>query len=177
MLTRLKIDGFKNLVDVDIRFGPFTCIAGANGVGKSNLFDVIRFLSSLANRSLLEAALSVRDERGRNMDVRGLFHRVGNRSAEEMCFEVEMIVPRTAVDDLGQEGKASTTFLRYTLQLRLRKSPSEPVSSNPLEIVKEELVHIPKGDAPKHLLFPHDAKHWRNKVVTGRRSGIAFIST
>lgn len=39
MLTRLKIRGFKNLVDVDVAFGPFTCIAGANGVGKSNLFD------------------------------------------------------------------------------------------------------------------------------------------
>jgi len=39
MLTRLKVTGFKNLVDVDIKFGPFTCIAGANGVGKSNLFE------------------------------------------------------------------------------------------------------------------------------------------
>lgn len=36
MLTRLKVSGFKNLVDADIRFGPFTCIAGANGVGKSS---------------------------------------------------------------------------------------------------------------------------------------------
>ncbi|MGB3570927.1 MAG: AAA family ATPase, partial [Phormidesmis sp.] len=52
MLTRLRISGFKNLVDVDIRFGPFTCIAGTNGVGKSNLFDAIRFLSSLADRPL-----------------------------------------------------------------------------------------------------------------------------
>ncbi len=41
MLTRLKVSGFKNLVDVDVHFGPFTCIAGANGVGKSNLFDAI----------------------------------------------------------------------------------------------------------------------------------------
>ena len=61
MLTRLKVDGFKNLVGADIRFGPFTCIAGANGVGKSNLFDAIRFLSLTANYSLLEAALRVRD--------------------------------------------------------------------------------------------------------------------
>jgi len=27
MLTRLKVSGFKNLVDVDVRMGPFTCIA------------------------------------------------------------------------------------------------------------------------------------------------------
>jgi len=72
MLTRLKVDGFKNLVGVDVRFGPFTCIAGANGVGKSNLFDAVRFLSLAANPnySLLEAAQRVRDESGRNTDVR-----------------------------------------------------------------------------------------------------------
>jgi AAA15 family ATPase/GTPase len=58
MLTRLKVSGFKNLVDVDVRFGTFTCIAGANGVGKSNLFDAIRFLSALASLPLVEAALS-----------------------------------------------------------------------------------------------------------------------
>src|SRR5438105_15857149 len=102
MLTRLKVNGFKNLVDVDIRFGPFTCIAGANGVGKSNLFDAIRFLSATANYSLLEAALRVRDDSGHNVDVRGLFHRVGDKFANEISFEVEMIVPPEAVDDLGQ---------------------------------------------------------------------------
>ncbi len=55
MLTRLKANGFKNLVDVDIRFGPFTCVAGANGVGKSNLFDAIMFLSALADKSLVDS--------------------------------------------------------------------------------------------------------------------------
>ena len=64
MLTRLQIKGFKNLVDVDVRFGPFTCAAGCNGVGKSNLFDAICFLGSLARMPLLEAAQSVRGERG-----------------------------------------------------------------------------------------------------------------
>jgi AAA15 family ATPase/GTPase len=65
MLTRLKVTGFKNLVDVDIYFSPFTCIAGANGVGKSNLFDAIKFLSALADHTLIEAALSIRDETGK----------------------------------------------------------------------------------------------------------------
>lgn len=50
MLTRLTVNGFKNLIGVDVRFGPFTCIAGANGVGKSNLFDAIRFLSALSEK-------------------------------------------------------------------------------------------------------------------------------
>ncbi len=66
MLTRLQVNGFKNLVDVDVRFGPFTCVAGANGVGKSNLFDAIIFLSALADKSLVDAAASVRGRRGEN---------------------------------------------------------------------------------------------------------------
>ena len=177
MLTRLKVNGFKNLVEVDVRFGPFTCIAGANGVGKSNLFDAIRFLSLTANYSLLEAALRVRDEDGHNTDVRGLFHRVGDKSVNTISFEAEMIVPPEAVDDLGQTGKASITFLRYHLDIRLRQGISNGSSSNPLEIVREELVHIQLGSASRYILFPHDASKWRKRVVTGRRGGVAFIST
>jgi AAA15 family ATPase/GTPase len=84
MLTRLKVSGFKNLVDVDVRFGPFTCIAGPNGVGKSNLFDTIRFLSALADRPLIEAAMSVRDESGKTADIRSLFYRHGDQTEPQM---------------------------------------------------------------------------------------------
>jgi predicted ATPase len=176
MLTRLKVSGFKNLVDVDIFFGPFTCIAGVNGVGKSNLFDAIAFLSALASRSLLDAALSVRDEGGRTADLRSLFHRVGDRYAKEMSFEVEMIVPEEGQDDLGQTAKASITFLRYALCLAYR-SDDNSRALGALEIKKEELTYITQGDAPKHLLFPHTASNWRKSVIKGRRSSGAFIST
>ena len=50
MLKRLKVKNFKNLVDLDVRFGPFTCIAGENGSGKSNRFDAIKFLGALAEK-------------------------------------------------------------------------------------------------------------------------------
>src|ERR1700730_3856147 len=112
MLTRLKVKGFKNLLDVDVWFGPFTCIAGANGVGKSNLFDAISFLRLLVSEPLLESALSIRDEVARAGDVRSLFfHRPGH-ALEEMSFEAEMIVPKTAVDDLRQKAEASNTLLK-----------------------------------------------------------------
>jgi predicted ATPase len=176
MLTRLKVSGFKNLVDVDVRFGAFTCIAGANGVGKSNLFDAIRFLSALANLPLIEAALSVRDEAGKTGDVRSLFHRVGDTYADEMSFEAEMIVPLEGVDDLGQKAKASITSLRYSVQLAYRADDNLR-SLGALEILKEELVHIKLGDAPKHLLFPHTANTWRKTAVQGERRVPYFIST
>ena len=177
MLTRLKVKGFKNLVDVDVRFGPFTCVAGANGVGKSNLFDAIRFLSMLGNRTLVEAAPSVRAEGGSTSDLRSLFHRVGDHYAERMSFEAEMIVPKIAVDDLGQTGMASITILKYSLDLGHRQDSRKNSSLGPLEILREELSHIKKGEAGKHLLFPNSKKKWRDSVVIGARRSPYFIST
>lgn len=174
MLTRLKVNGFKNLVDVDVQFGPFTCIAGANGVGKSNLFDAIRFLSALADRPLIDAALSVRDEGGRTADVQSLFHRIGDKYSDEMSFEAEMIVPDEGVDDLGQKAEASITLLRYRVVLAYRADDSLR-SLGGLELIREELSHIKLGDAHKHLIFPHDLI-WRKSAVKGRRSA-PFIST
>jgi hypothetical protein len=33
MLIRLKVKGFKSLADVEVRFGPLTCVIGPNGAG------------------------------------------------------------------------------------------------------------------------------------------------
>jgi predicted ATPase len=175
MLTRLKITGFKNLVDVDVRFGPFTCIAGANGAGKSNLFDAIMFLSALAGNPLIDAAKAVRDEGGRASDIRNLFHCVGDKHADKMTFEAEMIVPERGVDDLGQEAKAKITYLRYLLTIGFRTDSFS--RSGGLELLYEELSHINLGTASQNILFPHKAAAWRYSAVKGRRSGGAFIST
>ncbi len=174
MLTRLKVSGFKNLVDVDVRFGPFACVAGANGTGKSNLFDGIRFLSALADLPLIEAALSVRDESGKTGDVRSLFHRVGEQCDEEMSFEAEMIVPSEGTDDLGQLAKASITFLRYCVTLAYRGGDRSG-SPGMLQLLKEELVGIPRDEAEKNLLFQHSSR-WRSSVVRGDLPSL-FIST
>ena len=176
MLTRLRVSGFKNLVDVDLRLGPFTCVVGPNGAGKSNLFDSIRFLSALANHTLMEAATAVRDQQSGTAHVRELFHHVGDRYADRMTFVADMVVPGNAVDDLGREAKASITFLRYSLEVAYR-DPDDSLGRGAITIVKEELVHIAKRDAAKNLLFPHSAGQWRESVVTGRRSAPYFIST
>lgn len=177
MIIRLKADGFKNLVDVDVRFGPFTCVAGVNGVGKSNLFDAIRFLSALASKPLTEAALSIRAEGGSASDIRNLFHRIGAKYSDRMSFEVEMIVPQEAVDDLGQTGKATNTMLRYSLELGYCGDEHNTMSPGSLEILKEELSHIKKGEAGKHLLFEHSTKEWRATVLKAGRRVPYFIST
>lgn len=168
MLTRLQVSGFKNLQGIDLRLGPFTCIFGGNGVGKSNLFDAIAFLSALADKPLAEAAASIRGTEGRTGDVRSLFRVSGGERAEQMRFVAEMLVPASGMDDLGSLAVAGTTFLRYEIVLRLREAgPS--AQAGPLEVVREELNYINRSKAKHELWFPH-SRSWRDSVVLGRRS-------
>lgn len=177
MLTRLEVHGFKNLLDVHVDFGPFTCIAGANGIGKSNVFDVIDFLSHLADKTFGEAAMEVRGlGEGRGGDPRDLFWDGYHGHPHVMKLAVEMLVPRHVEDDLGSRAEASTTFLRYELELEY-EDPVEEVSVGKIRLVREDLRHITKGDALRHLRFPHEAKSFRESVVQGQRRGGPFLST
>lgn len=176
MLTRLEVDGFKNLVNLRADFGPFTCVAGENAAGKSNLFDSIEFLALLADRSLMEAAQEVRATvEHRAGDPRDLFWN-GQGPSPRMRLAAEMIVPLHIEDDFGQPAKATITFLRYEIEIGFEPSAG-PRKFGRLVLLSEELRHINRKDAPKRLLFPHSAKNWRNHVVVGRRSGTDFIST
>ena len=47
---------------------------------------------------------AIRSEEGHTGDVRSLFHRVGNKYADSLSFEAEMILPPEGIDDLGQKG-------------------------------------------------------------------------
>jgi predicted ATPase len=174
MLTRLKVNGFKNLVDVDIRFGPFTCIAGVNGSGKSNLFEAIRFLALLAEKPLVEAALSiVRGSGGRSADIRSLFHRVGDEYAKEMSFEAEMIIPAEGVDDLGRSIAAGNTLLHYRLVLAYR---GDSLPQMPLEIKQETLETIGSESASGYLGFPIDAAWYESAFRSEAPQGHPLIS-
>lgn len=177
MLTRLEVDGFKNLVDVKIDFGAFTCIAGENGTGKSNVFDAIHFLSLLAERSLLDAAQEVRGIHGeRTGDPRDLFWNGYASVNHRVKFSAEMIVPSDVEDDFGRPAKATITFLRYELSLGYQP-PGGSEKIGRLTLLEESLQHINLGDAPKRLHFPHNVSRFRKTVLRGHRSGTAFIST
>lgn len=172
MLTRVQISGFKNLNDVDLRFGPFTCIAGPNAAGKSNLFDALTFLSRLTQSTLLEAALSVRSG---TSDIRSIFYRVGDEISKTISISAEMILPQTGFDDLGQEATATTSFVRYELEIEYIEGSQAPNLGN-LRINSEKLDRLKITDAPKHLRFPHTPNSWRKSVLSGRRT-TPFIST
>jgi len=174
MITKIKINGFKSLVNTELYFGPFTCIAGANAIGKSNFFDALSFLSNLADKTIIEAAKSVRSENQKHSNIGDIFFRSGSDSMNKMSFEVDMLIPQKGIDDLGQVAKATITSLRYKLHLKLNDEFSD---KEPLEIEKEELIPITLGDAKKNIFFDFK-KEWIESVLKGRRSSkIPFIST
>lgn len=174
MLTKLEAHGFKNLLDFSVSLGPFNCIAGLNGVGKSNIFDAIKFLSLLSDKSIVEAALAVRDSE--STDPLDIFWTNGSHRAEHLKLAVEMIVPLDIIDDFGRKAQATSTFLRY--EVELARDPQEEASGSlGLYLARETLSHINKGEAVNLLRFPLSAAQFRDQVVVNRRKGAGFIST
>lgn len=173
MITRIKINGFKSLLETELYFGPFTCIAGANAAGKSNFFDALMFLSSLADNTVLHAAKSIRSEDQKHSNIKDIFFKSGSEYYDTMSFEVDMLVPKKAEDDLGQEAEASITSLRYVLHLKLNEENSE---RGPIEIIKEELMPVTLTETKKNIYF-NKSTDWVDSVVSGRRAKTYFIST
>lgn len=152
MLTRLKVKGFKSLDDIEVRFGPFTCIAGVNGVGKSNLFDAIMFLRDLADTSIIDAATRIRNSDRRRINLSTLFTRTADGQAEIIEFDVDFLVPDRVVDDFGREAKPKVTFLNYKVGLRyVAATTTRPEG---IELIYETLDFVQKGDAKRRLGFP-----------------------
>lgn len=177
MLTRLEVDGFKNLLNFAVDLGPFTCIAGPNAAGKSNIFDAIEFLSLLSDHSFMEAAQRLRSAGQRGSDPRTLFWQDSSYSESRMTLSAEMIVPSVVEDDFGRVVEPTTSFLRYELELEYQAPEGTGFGvQGRIVLVREQLRHIKLGDAPGHLPWPHK-KQFRESVVKGRRSGVAYIST
>lgn len=171
MLTRLRVRGFKNLLDVDLRFGPFTCIAGHNGVGKSNLFDAIHFLHLLTKHGIMEAVQQVRDARGRAADPAALFTAFGDYHAPEIRFTADLLVERDVQDDFGVRARAATSVLRYELAFVLDHQDGV----QRLKLAEESLIPVPIRSARKELGFA-STKAFLDSCITGRRTK-PFIST
>ena len=180
MLTRLEVDGFKNLVGFVVDFGPYTCIAGPNGTGKSNIFDSIHFLSLLADHPILEAAVRVRARTEDTARLDDLFFRGGAIRTDSFRLAAEMLVEQDVIDDFGRSGSASSTFLRYEVEIGRRNEPSDRTSQSifDLELRSESLRQIRQGDAGKRLQFPHSKSKFRDRAVRNRRRArTGYIST
>jgi len=56
MLKRMRIDGYKSLMGVDVSLKPLTVLFGPNAAGKSNFLDALQLLSRIATSRTLKDA-------------------------------------------------------------------------------------------------------------------------
>lgn len=146
MITHIEIDGFKSLQKVSLDLEPLTAVFGANGSGKSNLFDALQLLSALSHGDLTTAFKSTR---GRTQDQ---FARIApEASATRMTLAVEVLLPRRspwadrAFQTVGQVDALRHTRLRYEVTIERRP---EADGTETLDIPDEWARAIsPTGDA------------------------------
>src|SRR2546427_12426694 len=55
MIRHLHVDNYKSIQGASIDLGAFNCLIGANNSGKSNLLDVLFFLSDISRYGLGQA--------------------------------------------------------------------------------------------------------------------------
>ena len=151
-----------------MRFGPFTCFIGHNGVGKSNMFDAIHFLSELAERDVSEAAVEVRRaSSGGHSPLDLVFER---NAGHLIRLSADMIVPAQVTDDFGQTAEPSTTLLTYSVELRYDQE------SDRLLVEYESLTHAKLGDFKSFVGFD-TSPGFKSSVALGFRRGGPLIST
>ena len=170
MITYIKINGFKSFHNFEMDFMPLTVIAGSNAAGKSNLFDALKLLASLADTDKIQKAF--REQRG---ELSELFTQYDDHTfAKDMSFIVEMLVNPYITDTWGSTEKLRYTRLRYELTLRRF---TNSIGMEDIEVINEKLDTI-KHDKDKwiKILPAQTAETWRPKVITGRRQ-IPYIYT
>ena len=72
MLTRLRLERFKNFKDAELRLGPFTVLMGTNASGKSNVRDAFRFLHGIARGYTLADTIGEKWGEGGVLQWRGI---------------------------------------------------------------------------------------------------------
>ena len=180
MLTRLEADGFLNLVGFAVDFGPRTGIVGPNGAGKSNLLDALRFLSLLADHPIRDAALRVRGGEGGGARIEDLFFDGGSAPRESFRLAAEMLVEQDLRDDFGRPGQATSTFLRYEIEMgrTLGRPERKGGAGAGLELRSESLRPIRRSEAGRRLRFPHSKAKFRDSAVHNRRfTRTGYVST
>jgi len=155
VLTRLRVQGFKTLVDIDVPLSPVMVLVGPNNCGKSNVLKALRYLGIVATVGVPAA----NDAFGSEADVRT------SGQLAPMSIEVEgmfgrrvvkySLQPRTAdfmgTESFQVEGILDGEWMRTPPQggqFRLRGDEIVSVGGTPGDVLRLAVTH-PK--APPEL--------------------------
>ena len=162
MLKRIKIQGYKSLVDVEVHLQPLTVLFGPNASGKSNFLDALQLLSRIVTSKKLIDAFEP-PYRGTVLEsfsfgpegIKGLL------AQEKATFSIEVDVElsQSVIELVNRQirelddGKKSLfireKFLRYRIEIE-----TFPKTGS-LHVAKESLVALDASGNPdekKHFL-------------------------
>lgn len=125
MIRRLRIKNFKSFVDEDVRFGRFSLLYGANGVGKSNLTDALRLLRAIGEGRSIRDAIE------------------GHASAAGGPTAAAVAGIRGGAKSLTHFGSSSPTF-ELEVEIDAREGPVTylvAVNTDEYKVEREELRH------------------------------------
>ncbi len=136
MITRIELDGFKTFQKFSLDLAPLQVIVGANGAGKSNLFDALRLLGRLAGSGLTSAYQEARGQVGELFTIRP-----GGRRATQMRLAVELLVARRVQDSWGTSRELTYPRMRYELVIERRNNSLGP---DGISLIREVLTPMPR---------------------------------
>ncbi len=172
MLLRLQVTGFKNLLDVDVRFGPFTCIAGVNGVGKSNLLDAIQLLGALATSSTPEAVAALRGDASQPYSLASIFWQA--QTGAEISFSADVLLPPVTVrEGIGMFYPGKAPLLHYALRLALESPQRVMIVEESLrQMTPAEIQECSAGFDIARVIAQLTTDTQQTFIVTDTQTGI-----
>src|SRR5215472_553773 len=114
MITQIEIDGFKTFKDFKVELAPFQVIVGANGSGKSNLFDALQLVSQsmTPGGNVYTTMKGIRGEAGE------LFTKYPDgTTSDTIRIAVEMLVDKKTA--FPQKNGADLNFTRFRYELKI----------------------------------------------------------
>jgi predicted ATPase len=113
MLRELQVSGYRSLRNITLAFEPLTVVLGANGAGKTNLYNSLQLLSAAAGGTLAQALLAQgglpsalwagqrRKQESHRLEI--------NVDLEDFTYELQVgLVPPT----IGEDGATASRFQR-----------------------------------------------------------------
>src|SRR5262245_16508708 len=186
MLRRLRVRGYKSLVDCEVELHPLTVVIGPNGAGKSNLLDLMGLLSRLATRETVREAFE--GHRGRPLEAfhspegfgASAYEKLTGRDRLSFSVECDIELHDAIASDVNRgleereaAAKSAATYTRVTERL-LRYSLAIAIHPRTGELfVSDERLQALRAD-----LTPKSARKPFVETTTlpgGRRGFVARV--
>ncbi len=151
-ITSLKIDGFKVFDKLDVELGPLEVIVGANGSGKSSLFELLKFIRNGMNQQIPPDIIpgvpfqNIFTKPG--IDVFSWSILIGIINEKEYSYEAKIRGPRGRPEIISEQGIEYGNNEQGVLD-------ATDAFLGGLEATQEDEIDKPGWKPPRRLLLGH----------------------